>query len=323
MILTRRAFSTGFAAASLAHPAILRAGQPLTIGYVPANAMHWVQSVAIDKGFYREVGFDAQPAVMQNSPHALWMAIAGDFQVAAAQPEPFVAAVERGAAALGAIAAPMNAADWGLIGSSATGSLADLKGQVIGVSSLHTAESGLTTKLFAAHGIADPEVSYLQAGTSPSKIAALQKGAIGAAVLYQPWVEAAVRRGLPLLARYGSIRAYPPTLYVVQRAWASRGDAGKRVAHAIQKGHAWLWNPANRAEAIRILGKYTGRDEAVLDAVYRDYFVSKKLYSRDGAIALAGLQRALNDMAEDGEIFKVAPPARQFALDPSLGAILA
>jgi hypothetical protein len=37
----------------------------------------------------------------------------------------------------------------------------------------------------------------------------------------------------------------------------------------------------------------------------------------------AGRQRALDDMAEERTIFKVAPPARSVALDPSPGAILA
>ncbi len=325
MKLTRRAFSAAFgaAAAGLARPAIVGAGEPLTVGYVPANAMHWVQSVAIDKGFYSEVGFDARPAVMQNSPHSIQMAISGGFQVAASQPEPFVTAVQRGATALGAIAAPMNAADWGLMGSSAVPKLADIKGQVIGVSSLHTSESWLTIKLLAAQGFGRSDVSFLQAGTSPAKIAALQKGAIGAAVLYQPSVEVAIREGLPLLARYARLRAYPTTLYVVKKGWASKGAAGKRVAHAIQRGHAWLWDPGNKVEAIRILAKYTGCDPAILAEIYREYFVTDKVYGRDGAIDLAGLQRALDDMAEDGEVFKVAPPAREFALDPSLGAILA
>lgn len=323
MKISRRSFSAGLAAAGLAGPAVLRAGEPLTVGYVPANAIHWVQCVAIEKGFYREVGFDAESAVMQNSPHSIQMAVAGTFHVATAQAEPFAAAVQRGATGLGAISAPMNVPDWALIGAGSVDSLADLRGQVIGVSSLHTGECRLTTKLLATQGFGKGDISYLQAGTSPAKIAALQKGAIGAAVLFQPSAEVAVRRGLPLLARYGAMRAYPPILYLVSKSWAGKGEAGKRVAQAIGRSHAWLWDRNNEAEAVRILAKYTALEEAVVAAVYRDYFVTGGIYGRDGAIELAGLQHALDDMAEDGEIFKVAPRARNFVLDPSLGGILA
>ena len=323
MKVSRRAFSVGLAAAGVARPAVLRAAEPLTVGYVPGNAIHWVQSVAIDKGFYHEVGFAAEAATMQSSAHAVQMAITGGFHVAASQPEPFAAAVQRGATMLGAISAPMNAVDWGLIGAGTVATLADLKGEVIGVSSPRAGDAWLTARLLATHGLRKGEVGYLQVGTSPAKVTALLKGAIGAAVLFEPWAQIATREGLPLLARYDRMPAYPPGLYVVNQGWASQGDAGRRVAHAIRRGHAWLWDPDNRAEATKILAKYAKADATVLAAVYDDYFVGRRLYGRDGAIALAGLQRALDDMAEDGEIFKVAPQARRLVLDPSLGAILA
>ena len=92
---------------------------------------------------------------------------------------------------------------------------------------------------------------------------------------------------------------------------------------AIQRAHAWLWDPGNKDEAIKILAKYTKRDDAILDAVYQEYFVTDKIYGRRGEIEMDGLQRALADMAEDGELFKTAPAARKYVLDPSLGAILA
>jgi ABC-type nitrate/sulfonate/bicarbonate transport system substrate-binding protein len=322
-MISRRAFSLGLAVAGVARPAVVRAAEPLTVGYVPGNAIHWVQSVAIDKGFYRDIGFAAEAATMQSSAHAVQMTITGGFHVAAAQPQPFAAAVQRGATMLGAISAPMNAVDWGLIGASAVPKLTDLMGEVIGVSSPRADDAWFTARMLATHGFRKGDVNFLQVGTSPGKIAALLKGAIGAAVLFEPWAHIAIQEGLPLLARYDRMPAYPPGLYIVNQSWASQGDAGRRVAHAIRRGHAWLWDPSNRAEATRILARYAKADEAALAAVYDAYFVSRRLYGRDGAIALAGLQRALDGMAEDGEVFKVAPSARQLVLDPSLGAILA
>ncbi|HEY2135254.1 MAG TPA: ABC transporter substrate-binding protein, partial [Xanthobacteraceae bacterium] len=253
MNFSRRVFSAGLGAtaAELARPGILRAAEPLAIGYVLANSIHWVQCVAIEKGFYGEVGFEAHATVMQNSPHGIQMAITGSFQIASAQPEPFVDAVERGATNLGAISAPMNTCDWGLVGADTVKTLAELKGQVIGVSSLRTSESWLTTKLLAAEGLNKDDYTYLQVGTSPAKISALLKNAVAAAILFQPAVELALRHGLPLLARYYELHAYPTTLYIVNKEWAAKGDAGKRVAHAIQRGHAWLWDQNNKSEAIR------------------------------------------------------------------------
>jgi len=131
---TRRRFLAGAAASlALARPAIVRAAEPLVVCFVPANSIHWIQDVAIDKGFYRDVGFEPQVAILQSSPQSIQGAISGAYHIATSQPEPFVAAVEHGAVNLAAQSAPMNRADWALTGSPSVRSLDDLKGKEVGV----------------------------------------------------------------------------------------------------------------------------------------------------------------------------------------------
>jgi ABC-type nitrate/sulfonate/bicarbonate transport system substrate-binding protein len=319
--LTRRAFVAGSAAAFVAKPAIVRAAEPLTISTVQANSIHWAQDVAIDKGFYKEVGFEPQFVTLQSSPQSIQLAVTGAYQVATSQPEPFIAAVERGACGLAALSAPMNRPDWTLSAAHGVNSLADLKGKLIGVSSLRTSEAWLTTHLLEANGLKKGEFDFITAGLSPAKITALQKGSIAAAVLYQPTAELAITLGLPALARYGRLRAYPPILYVVNRDWAAKGDAGPRVAQAIQRAHAWLWDPGNRAEAVQILANYTRREPNILDRIYDDYFVSGMTYAKRGEIELGGLDLALADMAQDGGIVKPPPPAIKYVLARELGGL--
>ena len=109
---------------------------------------------------------------------------------------------------------------------------------------------------------------------------------------------------------------------MVNRDWATKGDAGKRAAQAIQEAHRWLWDPQNRDAAIEILAKYTKRERPICAAVYDDYFVREKTYSRTGEISLPGLKNLLDDVAEDGDIFKPpTPPAAKYVLDKSLGGL--
>lgn len=322
MTVTRRRFLAAGAAATLARPAILRAAEPLVVGYVPANSIYWDLDIALDKGFFRDAGFAAEGTVMQSSPQSMQMAITGAYQLAAVQPEAVVAGVERGATNIGALASPMNHADWYLVGAKDVGSIRDLKGRLVGLSTMKTGEAWMTTQLLDRGGLKKGDWDYMIVGLTPQKVTAMEKGAIGAAPLFQPSAELAIRNGFVALASYADVRAYPPILYCVNKEWAAKGDAGKRVAAALQKAHAWLWDPANRAEAVQILIKYTKREPAIIDKVYDDYFVSQKSYSRAGEIELSGLAQALADMAGDGDIIKGAPPPpAKYVLDKALGGL--
>jgi len=322
MKLSRRAF-VGAATAALARPAIVAAAEPLIFGCVPANSVHWIACAAVERGFFKNVGFDAEIAVIQSSPQSMQMLITGAYQISSTQPEAAIAAIERGASKLAAISAPMNRADWVLAGAAGIKSVTDLKGKIIGVSSLRISEVWLTTQLLERAGLKRDEFSFVGVGTSPLKVTALQKGSIAAAVLFRPSADLALKEGFADLARYSAMRDYPTVLYVVNKEWAAKGDAGKRAALAIQEGHRWLWDPQNRSAAIEILAKYTKRDQSICAAVYDDYFVKERSYSKTGEISLAGLKNLLDDVAEDGDIFKPpAPPAGKYVLDKSLGGLV-
>jgi NitT/TauT family transport system substrate-binding protein len=321
MKLSRRAFVGAAATAALARPAILAAAEPLVFGCVPANSVHWIACAAVERGFFKNVGFDAEIGVIQSSPQSMQMLITGAYQISSTQPESAIAAIERGAN-LAAISAPMNRADWVLAGAAGIKSLADLKGKLIGVSSLRISEVWLTTQLLEQAGLKKDDYSFIGVGTSPLKVTALQKGSVAAAVLFRPSADLALREGFADLARYSSMRDYPTVLYMVNKDWAAKGDAGKRAAKAIQDAHRWLWEAQNRDAAIEILAKYTKRDRPICEAVYEDYFVKEKTYSRTGEISLAGLKNLLDDVALDGDIFKPpAPAAGKYVLDKSLGGL--
>lgn len=322
MKLTRRRFAAG-AAAVVAAPSLVRANEPLVIGAVPANAVHWVQCVAHDKRFYREVGFASDLQQIQSSPQSMQMAITGGYQIATSQPDTFIAAYARGATQLATLASPTNHNDWVLVGASDVKRLEDLKGKTIGLSSLRGSEGWATTRLLDTRSVKRDSYNYVVAGVSPAKVAALTRNAIGAAVLFEPSAEVAIRQGLPALATYAGLRSYPTVVYVVNRDWAAKGENGQRVAAAIRKAHQWMWDPANRKECEAILSKYTKREASVCETVYKRYFVDAEFYSKTGAVDLEGFQRVLDDMAEDGAVFTQSPPARRYMLDPALGGMFA
>jgi ABC-type nitrate/sulfonate/bicarbonate transport system substrate-binding protein len=325
MVLSRRRFMTTTAAAvasaAVARPAVAQGAQKAVIGFVPGNSVYWNIDVAVEKGFFKDAGFDPELSVIQSSPHSIQQAIIGASHIAVGQPETFVAAVERGGTVLGAFSAPMNRADWALNVQADIKSLKDLKGKVIGVSALRNAEVWMTNQMLAKAGLKKGEYDYKVVGVSPQKVAALKSGSIAATILFQPSAELAAQQGYPAIATYGGIRAYPSILYVINKEWAAKDNSGKRLAGVIRKAHDWLWSPANKEEALAIIMKYTKRSRDIVEKVYAMYFVTQKFYSRTGEIEVTGLNTALADMASDGLITSPAPPATKYLLDKNLGGL--
>jgi ABC-type nitrate/sulfonate/bicarbonate transport system substrate-binding protein len=97
--MSRRAFVGAAAMAALARPAVVTAAEPLIFGCVPANSVHWITCAAVEQGFFKNVGFDAEIGVIQSSPQSMQMLITGAYQISSTQPESAIAAIERGAPA--------------------------------------------------------------------------------------------------------------------------------------------------------------------------------------------------------------------------------
>jgi len=290
------------AAAASAFGASARAAEleKLVITFIPSNSIYWDIDTAIDQGFFKAEGFDAQVLANQSSPQSMQMLIAGDVQAAIAQPDPVMAAIEKGAKDIGIIAAPGKEPDWFLVGRKGVKGFADLKGQTLGFSALRVGEFYLTRNMLKAHGVGPNDFSAIQVGPTPAKYAALQKGSIAAGVLFQPIATLAAENGFPVLARFAQQRkGYPAIVYLVNRKWAATNDNGKRFTKALIRAHKWLYDPANKDEAIKILQKVTKRDPATIAKVYELYFVTDKLYSRTGALNVRDMEKTVRLIAEN------------------------
>jgi ABC-type nitrate/sulfonate/bicarbonate transport system substrate-binding protein len=290
--------------------------EPLNLGYIPANSIYWDIDAGIEKGFFREEGFAPAVIANQSSPQSIQMIIARSVQMAITQPEPLVAALMHGAKKLAVIGAPGSSPDWFLVTRPDIKSWTDLKGKTLGFSALRVNEFYLVRKLLNEHGVKPNEYNAIQVGPTPAKLAALQKGSIAAGVLFQPTGVLAENQGLRVLYDFAKIKNYPALLYVVNREWAAENQNGVRLARALTKAHHWLYDPKNHDAAIEVIQKYTKRPKNVLDKVYQLYFVTDKLYTRDGAVSAVGLKNVIHDMVANGEITEAQVPSPDSYLLP-------
>jgi len=279
-------------------PAAAQQLEPLAMSYVPGNAIAWDLDVAMDKGFLKAEGFEGRPVVFQNAPQSAQMLITGEVQLGTGQIDPFLLAFRNGARDIAVIAAPADRPDWFINVRPEIRSVADLKGKLVATAALQVGETWLAAKWINEQGLKPQDWNFLVVGTSALKFAALQRGSVAAAIMFQPLAMEAQLTGYPTVYRFLDGKPLPPVLYVVNRKWASEKERGKRLSRAIVQSHRWLLDPANCNEAIAILQKYTKRDTPVMEAVY-DLFIGKdKLYTADAAVDTAGVAAEVETMIE-------------------------
>src|SRR5258708_28915271 len=255
--------------------------EKLVISYVPGNAIYWDIDVAIEKGFFKNEGFAPEVVIFQSSPQSIQLLIAGEVQLAGAQPEALLAAVVHGSKGFAVISSPAERPDWFLVGRPDIKALTDLKGKYFGTGGLQLGENWWTWKALAKAGVAPTDFSMLVVGTSAQKFAALQRGSIAFTVLFQPTAQLALAEGMNVLYRFSDGEAFPSILYSVATTWAQQADHGQRLQRALRRAHDWLYDPANRAEAIAILQKYTKRAPDLLAPIYDLYVAKDAILSRD------------------------------------------
>src|SRR6266700_7378242 len=97
---------------ALACPASAQGLEPLAMSYLPGNAIAWDLDVAMEKGFFKQEGFEGRPVVFQNAPQSAQMLITGEVQLGTGQLDPFLLAFRGGARDIAVIAAPADRPDW-------------------------------------------------------------------------------------------------------------------------------------------------------------------------------------------------------------------
>ena len=127
-----------------------------------------------------------------------------------------------------------------------------LEGKIIGVFSLQDLDVVYTKQLMDENGLKPGSYTLFAAGATNNKLAAVVAGQVAAAPLYPPANFVAKQQGLVEIFNTSQLKfGQVPTFYEVRRSWASQHPvAVVNVIRALNKAHNWLFDRANRAEAM-------------------------------------------------------------------------
>jgi ABC-type nitrate/sulfonate/bicarbonate transport system substrate-binding protein len=198
--------------------------------------------------------------------------------------------------------------------------IADLRGKTVMLGGAKDITRVYFERMVRPAGLRSGDYDMVFAGTTPSRFAALQAGAVDATILLPPYSFRAEKAGFSLIGRIGDyVKDMPFTAYAVNTKWAKANRATLvSFFKAYQRAVDWFRDSSHRQEAIDLLINEAKVDPADAAATY-DFFKSIDIFAPKGNVTPEAVSSVVQALVADGDLRAGADPAR--FVDPEVAAI--
>ena len=290
-----------------------RALKTVTRGTVSTTAVEWPDIVANKKGFYEKEGLKVEHAII--SPTTITPSlIGGTIQFGFINASSMVLATKAGAD-LVAIGQGADPSPYSLVTGKSIKTLADLKGKTLSLSEPGDAYAEATKEILRKAGLnPDTDLNIRYGGNSNQRMAALVAGAVDAVPLVPPQDKLLVDQGYNAVAFYPD---YYPKLTLsttaVSRTWAkNNADTVKAFMRAQAAAIVWLYDPANKDEALKLLIDETKADLSAAQQSYDVYLTKLHIFPTNGCVQPAGFEALINVLSKVNKAVQPGESASQF-----------
>lgn len=269
VILRRLIFIALSAVIYVAPPAFAQAVRASYSGLSGQNLPFWL---TYDAGLYKKYGLSTEIVLISGGLTNIQAVMANEIAFTYLGGASPIQATAQGADIV-VLATAYGLMPYGMIGNKNVHTSAELKGKTFVVSRLGGIEETAARLALDRLGVGARNVSFLQAGPDPVRIAALESGSAQATMLAPPGLFAATSRGLNLLADLGALKIkYPTSVVAARRAFvAQERTVANRFLMALVDGlHLYR---QNKNLAIQVLQKYTKIANADILSQSYNYFV--------------------------------------------------
>ena len=286
---------------------------PITLGFVSYTALSWPYFAAQAIGSFDQQGVAPDDSALGGAPAVTAALLGGSLDIGLSAIDAHVRSVEHGANAVWFMT-EYNTPIYGLLARSNINSYDDLRGQTIVVDAPNGVTFWLTRRMLAQAGLGPDDYNFIFAGGTPDRLAALQAGGVAAAILIQPFDFAAERQGFRRLGNSNQVvRNFEMLGYTARRDWIQRNeDTLARFIRGYQAGQRWLYDPANREQAIQVLVDKTRLSPDDARATYELYIERERVFPVGMRINPAGIQAALDALVELGDLTEPTPPPSRY-----------
>src|SRR5215207_3340020 len=296
-------------------PAPSSAQTVVTLGSVGSSSANgWPSYVAIEKGFFSAAGIKPDTVFAQSNAGVIQQVAAGSIHVStnSGLVDP-IRAIQKGAP-IAIIRIEVQVPPYSLLAKSNIKSLKDLKGKLISLGGAKDITRIFVEQMLEPNGVKPGEFDMTFAGATSARFSALQAGAVDAAILTPPFNFHAQSAGFNLLGNTVQYVDMPFAGISVNTNWAAANKATVlKVVEVYNKSMAWLYDPANRDEAVQILMKVSKIKQSDVELAY-EFLIKGKYLEATGKVSksrlgkLVDALKALGDIPQDFSVDRLFLP---------------
>jgi ABC-type nitrate/sulfonate/bicarbonate transport system substrate-binding protein len=306
----RREFIAGLVGAALETPlaALGQNLEPVSVIVFPGG-FNWPIWVAQEKDYFAKGGIEVRLTPTPGSVFQLTGLIEGRFDIAETAVDNVIAYMEGQGEASVSVKPDLfvfMGGDNGLLSLAVLPEIktyADLKGKTLSVDAMTTGYAFVLFDLLKRNGLNPGDYNVVRAGGVLERWEGLRNRQHDGTILLTPFDILAKASGHNILQYaldvYGQ---YQGIAGAARRSWAAENP--RKLAAYIRGyrgGLAWLFDPANKQEAIALLRKNLPQLSENLAEESYGVLVSPKGFAADGALSVEGVRRVLTLRSQYGE----------------------
>lgn len=283
------------------------------IGLTGKTAGDWPLYVADSLGYFKHYGVNPNFIVVGSAAGNAQQLAAASLPIAEISPTQLVQAMQGGAPisyALNVVITP----PYSMMAKSNIHSLADLKGKMVILGGVNDITRVFFEAMMKPTHLTPNDYNLTYAGSTNERYAALKNGSVDAAMLFPPMDFLAESEGYRNLGNVQKVLPeFPFEGYAINVPWA---QAHRTTVVNVLKGYLaglqWLYTPANRDAAIRILVNQTHAKPADASKTYDLFITQLHVFARDGRTTGPQFQRVLDALVSFKALEPPLPPPGKF-----------
>jgi len=255
------------AAISLTAPAAMAQEQhEVRVAMLGPSSLLWLHAIAKEKGFYDAHNIEVQELVASTSPALLQAVSSGSVEAGISVADLAMRAIDQNAPIIisGAV---LGKSILRFVGGQGVETAADINGRPVTAGGVQGGTANLLRYLMNEAGVDGTGAQLVAMANSRDRIVAMQNGQVAASLLIAPFDSMAQKDGMKVLGDYAEDYLQTPLILNTNWAQANR-EAAIGITQATRDAADWIYDPANKEEAIDILASFTNVDRELCAESY-------------------------------------------------------